>query len=88
MIQDLPFCVRLWTQTLITGFWTTLVLALTCVSRLCSLTLSKLMVLKELDRELSSIVIAVKIQVRNFYEVLCHQKKDVGLVPPTMRGCR
>ncbi|XP_026215109.1 phosphofurin acidic cluster sorting protein 1-like isoform X2 [Anabas testudineus] len=33
-----------------------------CVPRLCSLTLRKLMVLRELDRELSSIVIAVKIQ--------------------------
>ncbi|XP_070843930.1 phosphofurin acidic cluster sorting protein 1 isoform X1 [Chaetodon trifascialis] len=33
-----------------------------CVPRLCSLTLKRLMVLKELDRELSSIVIAVKIQ--------------------------
>uniref|UniRef100_A0A673CDY3 Uncharacterized protein n=1 Tax=Sphaeramia orbicularis TaxID=375764 RepID=A0A673CDY3_9TELE len=33
-----------------------------CVPRLCSLTLKKLMVLRELDRELSSIVIAVKIQ--------------------------
>nr|XP_046233378.1 phosphofurin acidic cluster sorting protein 1-like [Scatophagus argus]XP_046233389.1 phosphofurin acidic cluster sorting protein 1-like [Scatophagus argus] len=33
-----------------------------CVPRLCSLTLRRLMVLKELDRELSSIVIAVKIQ--------------------------
>ncbi|XP_054451927.1 phosphofurin acidic cluster sorting protein 1-like [Anoplopoma fimbria] len=33
-----------------------------CVSRLCSLTLKRLMVLKELDRELSSVVIAVKIQ--------------------------
>lgn len=33
-----------------------------CVPRLCSLTLKKLMVLKELDRELSSVVIAVKIQ--------------------------
>lgn len=32
--------------------------------RLCSLTLKKLTVLKELDRELSSVVIAVKIQVR------------------------
>uniref|UniRef100_A0A8C1SA13 Si:ch211-126j24.1 n=1 Tax=Cyprinus carpio TaxID=7962 RepID=A0A8C1SA13_CYPCA len=34
-----------------------------CVPRLCSLTLKKLIVLKELDRELSSVVIAVKIQV-------------------------
>ncbi|TMS23847.1 Phosphofurin acidic cluster sorting protein 1 [Larimichthys crocea] len=33
-----------------------------CVPRLCSLTLKRLMVLKELDRELSSVVIAVKIQ--------------------------
>ncbi|KAK1806127.1 hypothetical protein P4O66_012837 [Electrophorus voltai] len=33
-----------------------------CVPRLCSLTLKKLIVLKELDRELNSIVIAVKIQ--------------------------
>ncbi|XP_071374506.1 phosphofurin acidic cluster sorting protein 2-like, partial [Centroberyx affinis] len=33
-----------------------------CVPRLCSLTLKKLMVLRELDRELSSVVIAVKIQ--------------------------
>ncbi|KAM4583617.1 phosphofurin acidic cluster sorting protein 1-like isoform 2-T2 [Odontesthes bonariensis] len=33
-----------------------------CVPRLCSLTLKKLMVLRELDRELNSIIIAVKIQ--------------------------
>ncbi|KAM9363833.1 phosphofurin acidic cluster sorting protein 1-like [Symphorus nematophorus] len=33
-----------------------------CVPRLCSLTLKRLLVLKELDRELSSVVIAVKIQ--------------------------
>ncbi|XP_034446664.1 LOW QUALITY PROTEIN: phosphofurin acidic cluster sorting protein 1-like [Hippoglossus hippoglossus] len=33
-----------------------------CVPRLCSLTLKKLLVLRELDRELSSVVIAVKIQ--------------------------
>ncbi|XP_069464998.1 phosphofurin acidic cluster sorting protein 2-like isoform X2 [Ambystoma mexicanum] len=33
-----------------------------CVPRLCSLTLKKLTVLKELDKELNSVVIAVKIQ--------------------------
>ncbi|XP_069024285.1 phosphofurin acidic cluster sorting protein 1-like [Embiotoca jacksoni] len=33
-----------------------------CVPRLCSLTLKRLMVLRELDRELGSVVIAVKIQ--------------------------
>ncbi|XP_033874404.2 phosphofurin acidic cluster sorting protein 2 isoform X3 [Acipenser ruthenus] len=33
-----------------------------CVPRLCSLTLKKLIVLKELDKELNSVVIAVKIQ--------------------------
>ncbi|XP_023652056.2 phosphofurin acidic cluster sorting protein 2 [Paramormyrops kingsleyae] len=33
-----------------------------CVPRLCSLTLKKLIVLKELDKELTSLVIAVKIQ--------------------------
>ncbi|XP_030626781.1 phosphofurin acidic cluster sorting protein 2-like isoform X2 [Chanos chanos] len=33
-----------------------------CVPRLCSLTLKKLIVLRELDKELSSVVIAVKIQ--------------------------
>ncbi|XP_063736821.1 phosphofurin acidic cluster sorting protein 1-like [Eleginops maclovinus] len=33
-----------------------------CVPRLCSLTVTRLMVLKELDRELSSVIIAVKIQ--------------------------
>ncbi|KAL3066208.1 hypothetical protein OYC64_016206 [Pagothenia borchgrevinki] len=33
-----------------------------CVPRQCSLTVTRLMVLKELDRELSSVVIAVKIQ--------------------------
>ncbi|KAF7642465.1 hypothetical protein LDENG_00257420, partial [Lucifuga dentata] len=33
-----------------------------CVPRLCSLTLKKLMVFRELDQELSSVVIAVKIQ--------------------------
>uniref|UniRef100_A0AAZ3R1F6 Uncharacterized protein n=1 Tax=Oncorhynchus tshawytscha TaxID=74940 RepID=A0AAZ3R1F6_ONCTS len=37
-----------------------------CVPRLCSLTLKKLIVLKELDRELSSVVIAVKIQYPHF----------------------
>eukprot|EP00064_Thunnus_orientalis_P000182 superscaffoldBa00000008_g182 len=34
-----------------------------CVPRLCSLTLKKLVVLKELDKELNSLSIAVKIQV-------------------------
>ncbi|XP_056616522.1 phosphofurin acidic cluster sorting protein 2 [Triplophysa dalaica] len=33
-----------------------------CVPRLCSLTLKKLIVLKELDKELNSVLIAVKIQ--------------------------
>ncbi|MEQ2247180.1 hypothetical protein ILYODFUR_006613 [Ilyodon furcidens] len=33
-----------------------------CVPRLCSLTLKKLVVLKELDKELNSLSIAVKIQ--------------------------
>lgn len=33
------------------------------VCRLCSLTLKKLVVMKELDKELISVVIAVKIQV-------------------------
>ncbi|XP_067277360.1 phosphofurin acidic cluster sorting protein 1 isoform X2 [Pseudorasbora parva] len=33
-----------------------------CVPRLCSLTLKKLMVLRELDKDLSSVLIAVKIQ--------------------------
>ncbi|KAM4595178.1 phosphofurin acidic cluster sorting protein 2-like isoform 2-T2 [Fundulus diaphanus] len=33
-----------------------------CVPRLCSLTLKKLMLFRELDRELSSVIIAVKIQ--------------------------
>lgn len=33
------------------------------VCRLCSLTLKKLVVLKELDKELISVVIAVKMQV-------------------------
>uniref|UniRef100_A0A8C2G7Z7 Si:ch211-126j24.1 n=1 Tax=Cyprinus carpio TaxID=7962 RepID=A0A8C2G7Z7_CYPCA len=38
-----------------------------CLSlRLCSLTLKKLIVLKELDRELSSVVIAVKLQYPHF----------------------
>lgn len=46
------------------------------------------MVLKELDRELSSVVIAVKIQVRKFYQlwfftiVACgikSKRKEVGL---------
>uniref|UniRef100_A0A674A399 Si:ch211-126j24.1 n=1 Tax=Salmo trutta TaxID=8032 RepID=A0A674A399_SALTR len=37
-----------------------------CVPRLCSLTLKKLIVLKELDRELNSVVIAVKIQYPHF----------------------
>uniref|UniRef100_A0A8C1S8B5 Si:ch211-126j24.1 n=1 Tax=Cyprinus carpio TaxID=7962 RepID=A0A8C1S8B5_CYPCA len=37
-----------------------------CVPRLCSLTLKKLIVLKELDRELSSVVIAVKLQYPHF----------------------
>lgn len=35
------------------------------VCRLCSLTLKKLVVMKELDKELISVVIAVKIQVSN-----------------------
>lgn len=35
--------------------------------RLCILTVKKLKVLRELDRELSSVIIAVKIQVR-FWE--------------------
>lgn len=34
-----------------------------CVCRLCSLTLKKLVVMRELDKELISVVIAVKIQV-------------------------
>ncbi|XP_040041406.2 phosphofurin acidic cluster sorting protein 1 isoform X2 [Gasterosteus aculeatus] len=37
-----------------------------CVPRLCSLTLKRLMVSKELDGELSSVVIAVKIQYPHF----------------------
>ncbi len=40
-------------------------LCLSLSLRLCSLTLKKLIVLKELDRELSSVVIAVKIQVKS-----------------------
>ncbi|KAF3850379.1 hypothetical protein F7725_012151, partial [Dissostichus mawsoni] len=43
-----------------------------CVPRLCSLTVTRLMVLKELDRELSSVVIAVKIQYPHFL------KRDVN----------
>lgn len=34
-----------------------------CLCRLCSLTLKKLVVMRELDKELISVVIAVKIQV-------------------------
>uniref|UniRef100_A0A671VPF4 Phosphofurin acidic cluster sorting protein 1a n=1 Tax=Sparus aurata TaxID=8175 RepID=A0A671VPF4_SPAAU len=49
-----------------------------CVPRLCSLTLKRLMVLKELDRELSSVVIAVKIQVRT-----CHHLQS-GSNPVTV----
>ncbi|XP_060711460.1 phosphofurin acidic cluster sorting protein 2-like isoform X3 [Hemiscyllium ocellatum] len=37
-----------------------------CVPRLCSLTLKKLTVLKELDKDLNSVVIAVKIQYPHF----------------------
>ncbi|KAG7999962.1 Phosphofurin acidic cluster sorting protein 1 [Nibea albiflora] len=37
-----------------------------CVPRLCSLTLKKLVVLKELDKELNSLSIAVKIQYPHF----------------------
>ncbi|KAF7710745.1 hypothetical protein HF521_009617 [Silurus meridionalis] len=37
-----------------------------CVPRLCSLTLKKLVVLRELDKELISVVIAVKIQYPHF----------------------
>uniref|UniRef100_A0A3Q2Y9C7 Phosphofurin acidic cluster sorting protein 2 n=1 Tax=Hippocampus comes TaxID=109280 RepID=A0A3Q2Y9C7_HIPCM len=37
-----------------------------CIPRLCSLTLKKLVVLKELDKELISVVIAVKIQYPHF----------------------
>ncbi|XP_042625513.1 phosphofurin acidic cluster sorting protein 2-like [Cyprinus carpio] len=35
-----------------------------CVPRLCSVTLKRLIVLKELDKDLNSVLIAVKIQVR------------------------
>lgn len=35
------------------------------VCRLCSLTLKKLVVMRELDKELISVVIAVKIQVKD-----------------------
>lgn len=46
------------------------------VCRLCSLTLKKLVVLKELDKELISGVIAVKMQVitAQFYELYCFTK--------------
>uniref|UniRef100_A0A8C2C6J1 Phosphofurin acidic cluster sorting protein 2 n=1 Tax=Cyprinus carpio TaxID=7962 RepID=A0A8C2C6J1_CYPCA len=37
-----------------------------CIPRLCSLTLKKLVVMKELDKELISVVIAVKIQYPHF----------------------
>uniref|UniRef100_A0A3B4B5F0 Uncharacterized protein n=1 Tax=Periophthalmus magnuspinnatus TaxID=409849 RepID=A0A3B4B5F0_9GOBI len=37
-----------------------------CIPRLCSLTLKKLVVLRELDKELISVVIAVKIQYPHF----------------------
>lgn len=39
------------------------VLLLSLICRLCSLTLKKLVVLKELDKDLISVVIAVKMQV-------------------------
>lgn len=35
--------------------------------RLLSLTLKKLVILKELDRDLTSVVIAVKLQVKKFF---------------------
>ncbi|XP_015269863.1 PREDICTED: phosphofurin acidic cluster sorting protein 2 [Gekko japonicus] len=37
-----------------------------CVPRLCSLTLKKLVVLKELDKDLTSVVVAVKMQYPHF----------------------
>uniref|UniRef100_A0A4W3JZR7 Phosphofurin acidic cluster sorting protein 2 n=1 Tax=Callorhinchus milii TaxID=7868 RepID=A0A4W3JZR7_CALMI len=37
-----------------------------CIPRLCSLTLKKLIVIKELDKELTSVVIAVKMQYPHF----------------------
>lgn len=40
--------------------------------RLCSLTLKKLVVLKELDKELNSLSIAVKIQVGSFLMCAAH----------------
>uniref|UniRef100_A0A672L128 Phosphofurin acidic cluster sorting protein 2-like n=1 Tax=Sinocyclocheilus grahami TaxID=75366 RepID=A0A672L128_SINGR len=56
--------VTLWKTLMMTCEWHQITLSLSiCLSlRLCSLTLKKLIVLKELDRELSSVVIAVKIQ--------------------------
>ncbi|KAL4656218.1 phosphofurin acidic cluster sorting protein 2 isoform X4 [Arapaima gigas] len=41
-----------------------------CIPRLCSLTLKKLVVMRELDKELISVVIAVKIQARGSKRIL------------------
>lgn len=48
------------------------------VFRLCSLTLKKLVVMRELDKELISVVIAVKIQVRSTYSYK-HDTTECGL---------
>uniref|UniRef100_A0A672FCK2 Phosphofurin acidic cluster sorting protein 2 n=1 Tax=Salarias fasciatus TaxID=181472 RepID=A0A672FCK2_SALFA len=53
-------------EVLLFGTWEMDRSSPSCVPRLCSLTLKKLLVLRELDRELSSIVIAVKLQYPHF----------------------
>nr|XP_034959326.1 phosphofurin acidic cluster sorting protein 2 isoform X2 [Zootoca vivipara] len=52
-----------------------------CVPRLCSLTLKKLIVLKELDKDLTSVVIAVKMQgskrILRSHEIVLHSSGHV-----------
>lgn len=50
----------------------------TCVPRLCSLTLTKLLILKALTKELTSLVIAVKIK-----DSKCVLRSDEIVLPPT-----
>ncbi|XP_054840790.1 phosphofurin acidic cluster sorting protein 2, partial [Eublepharis macularius] len=52
-----------------------------CVPRLCSLTLKKLIVLKELDKDLTSVVIAVKMQgskrILRSHEIVLHSNGQI-----------
>lgn len=62
-----------------------------CVFRLCSLTLKKLVVMRELDKELISVVIAVKIQVcrqASMYKPAAHTNTNTNkcsrIYPPLL----